>query len=70
MGGGSGTGYPICRDISLHVCRRHGIFTICSGNAIKTATNRAQDAADALLLWARRSKMTVSAEKTQMMGLP
>ena len=42
---------------------------LCSGNDIQTAKKRAQAAADALLQWARRSKMTVSAEKTQMMVL-
>lgn len=42
---------------------------LCAGNTITQAKERAQQAADALLHWARRSKMTVSAEKTQMMVL-
>ena len=42
---------------------------LCAGNTIQVAVERAQRAADALLHWARRSKMTVSAEKTQMLVL-
>ena len=43
--------------------------TLCAGNDITSARNRAQTAADTLVAWARRSKMTVAGEKTQMLVL-
>ena len=42
---------------------------LCSGNVIEVAQRRAQQAADALVQWARRSKMTVAREKTQVLVL-
>ena len=42
---------------------------LCAGNDIRTATRRAQLAADALVQWARRSKMLVAGEKTQLLVL-
>ena len=43
--------------------------TLCAGNTIAVAKERAQRAADALVSWAWRSKMTVSGEKTQLIVL-
>ena len=42
---------------------------LCAGNDIATAKNRAQQAADALVRWAQRSKMLVAGEKTQALVL-
>ena len=42
---------------------------LCAGNDIATAKRRAQLAADALQRWARRSKMVVAGEKTQLLVL-
>ncbi|KAF0296481.1 Retrovirus-related Pol polyprotein from type-1 retrotransposable element R1 4 [Amphibalanus amphitrite] len=42
---------------------------LCAGNDITTAKRRAQRAADALVHWARQSKMLVAGEKTQLLVL-
>ena len=42
---------------------------LCAGNDMATAKRRAQLAADALQRWARRSKMAVAGEKTQLLVL-
>ena len=42
---------------------------LCAGANIETARSRAQRAADALVSWARASKMAVSGEKTQVLVL-
>lgn len=42
---------------------------LCGGNDISTAKRRAQQAADALVRWARQSKMLVAGEKTQLLVL-
>ena len=42
---------------------------LCSGNTIAIAQRRAQQAVDALVQWARASKMNVASEKTQVLVL-
>ena len=42
---------------------------LCAGNNIEIAKRRAHQAADTLVQWARRSKMTVAGEKTQLLVL-
>ena len=42
---------------------------LCAGNTIGIAKRRAQEAADALVQWARDSKMHVAGEKTQLLVL-
>ena len=42
---------------------------LCSGNTIAVAKRRAQRAADALVQWARASKMIVASDKTQVLVL-
>lgn len=42
---------------------------LCSGGDIETARRRAQSAADAVVTWARDSKMAVAGQKTQVMVL-
>jgi len=42
---------------------------LCAGNNIEVAKARAQQAADALVRWARQSKMLVAGDKTQMLVL-
>ena len=36
---------------------------LCSGNTLKIARSRAQQAADTLVQWARRNKMRVAGKK-------
>ena len=43
--------------------------TLCSGNTIAVARERAQQAADTLVRWARRNKMEVAGQKTQLLVL-
>ena len=43
--------------------------TLCSGNTIEVARERAQLAADTLVGWARRNKMEVAGQKTQLLVL-
>ena len=43
--------------------------TLCSGNTIEVARERAQVAADVLVGWARRNKMEVAGQKTQLLVL-
>ena len=42
---------------------------LCAGNTVETAQKRAQQAADALVKWARLAKMKVAGEKTQLLVL-
>ena len=42
---------------------------LCSGNTIEAARESAQDAADCLTNWARKTKMVVAGEKTQVLVL-
>ena len=42
---------------------------LCSGNTIAVARERAQLAATSLVRWARRNKMEVAGEKTQLLVL-
>ncbi|KAF0288070.1 putative RNA-directed DNA polymerase from transposon BS [Amphibalanus amphitrite] len=43
--------------------------TLCAGNSIAVARDRAQLAANTLVKWARRSKMEVAGQKTQLLVL-
>ena len=43
--------------------------TLCSGNTIDVARERAQLAADTLVRWARRNKMEVAGQNTQLLVL-
>ncbi|KAF0312570.1 putative RNA-directed DNA polymerase from transposon BS [Amphibalanus amphitrite] len=43
--------------------------TLCSGNTIEVARERAQRAADTLVKWARENKMEVAGQKTQLLVL-
>ena len=43
--------------------------TLCSGNTIAVARERAQLAAYTLVRWARRNKMEVAGQKTQLLVL-
>ena len=43
--------------------------TLCSGNTIEVARERAQHSADALVSWARRDKIGVAGQKTQLLVL-